>query len=67
VTMDASRAARLIDDRPDFDPREWMALLPPMDLYRALLFQITGQQLRRGDPQDLAPIESATEGGGSLK
>ena len=37
--------ARLIDDRPDFDPRAWMAQLPPMDLYGALLFQVTGQQL----------------------
>ena len=37
--------ARLIDDRPAFDPRAWMAQLPPMDLYGALLFQITGQQL----------------------
>ena len=37
--------ARLIDDRPDFDPRAWMALLPPMDLYGALLFQVTVQQL----------------------
>ncbi len=37
--------ARLIDDRPDFDPRAWMALLPSMDLYGALLFQVTGQQL----------------------
>jgi DNA-3-methyladenine glycosylase II len=37
--------ARLIDDRPDFDPRAWMTELPPMDLYGALLFQITGQQL----------------------
>ena len=37
--------AQLIDDRPDFDPRAWMALLPAMDLYGALLFQITGQQL----------------------
>jgi DNA-3-methyladenine glycosylase II len=37
--------ARLIDDRPDFDPRAWMTQLPPMDLYGALLFQITGQQL----------------------
>jgi DNA-3-methyladenine glycosylase II len=37
--------ARLIDDRPDFDPRAWLAQLPPMDLYGALLFQITGQQL----------------------
>ena len=37
--------ARLIDDRPAFDPRAWLAQLPPMDLYGALLFQITGQQL----------------------
>jgi DNA-3-methyladenine glycosylase II len=37
--------ARLIDERPDFDPRAWLAQLPPMDLYGALLFQITGQQL----------------------
>jgi DNA-3-methyladenine glycosylase II len=37
--------ARLIDDRPDFDPRGWLAELPPMDLYGALLFQVTGQQL----------------------
>src|SRR3954468_15875242 len=37
--------ARLIGDRPDFDPRAWMALLPAMDLYGALLFQVTGQQL----------------------
>jgi DNA-3-methyladenine glycosylase II len=37
--------ARLIDKRPDFDPRAWIAQLPPMDLYGALLFQVTGQQL----------------------
>ena len=37
--------ARLIDDRPDFDPRAWMAQLPPMDLSGALLFQVVGQQL----------------------
>jgi DNA-3-methyladenine glycosylase II len=37
--------ARLIDDRPGFDPRAWLAELPPMDLYSALLFQVTGQQL----------------------
>ncbi len=37
--------ARLINDRPAFDPRAWMAQLPPMDLYGALLFQVTGQQL----------------------
>ena len=37
--------ARLIDGRPDFDPRAWLTELPPMDLYGALLFQVTGQQL----------------------
>ena len=37
--------ARLIDNRPAFDPRAWMTQLPPMDLYGALLFQVTGQQL----------------------
>jgi DNA-3-methyladenine glycosylase II len=37
--------ARLIDDRPGFDPRAWIAQLPAMDLYGALLFQVTGQQL----------------------
>ena len=37
--------ARLIDDRPAFDPRAWLTELPPMDLYGALLFQVTGQQL----------------------
>ena len=37
--------ARLIDERPAFDPRAWMDRLPPMDLFGALLFQVTGQQL----------------------
>jgi DNA-3-methyladenine glycosylase II len=37
--------ARLIDERPAFDPQAWIAQLPPMDLYGALLFQVTGQQL----------------------
>src|SRR6478609_8470614 len=37
--------ARLINDRPDFDPRAWISQLPPMDLFGALLFQVTGQQL----------------------
>jgi DNA-3-methyladenine glycosylase II len=37
--------AGLIDQRPDFDPQAWRAQLPPMDLYGALLFQVTGQQL----------------------
>jgi DNA-3-methyladenine glycosylase II len=37
--------ARLIDERPDFDPRAWLTRLPAMDLYGALLFQVVGQQL----------------------
>ena len=37
--------ARLIDERPDFDPRAWLAELPAMDLFSALLFQVAGQQL----------------------
>ena len=37
--------ARLIDERPGFDPRAWLAELPPMDLFGALLFQVIGQQL----------------------
>ena len=37
--------ARLIDARPNFDPQGWMAELPAMDLFGALLFQVTGQQL----------------------
>jgi DNA-3-methyladenine glycosylase II len=37
--------ARIIDARPHFDPRAWLDELPPMDLYGALLFQVTGQQL----------------------
>jgi DNA-3-methyladenine glycosylase II len=37
--------AKLIAERPDFDPRRWITELPPMDLFGALLFQIVGQQL----------------------
>src|SRR5215468_5258511 len=40
--------ARLIDERPTFDPRAWMAQLPPMDLYGALLFQVIGQLRQAG-------------------
>jgi DNA-3-methyladenine glycosylase II len=55
--------AQLIDDRPDFDPRAWMALLPPMDLYGALLFQVTGQQLSvPATRRILARIEALFEG-----
>jgi DNA-3-methyladenine glycosylase II len=37
--------ARIIDERPGFDPRAWLEELPPMDLYDAVLFQVAGQQL----------------------
>jgi DNA-3-methyladenine glycosylase II len=37
--------ARLIDARPAFDPQGWLAELPAMDLFGALLFQVVGQQL----------------------
>jgi DNA-3-methyladenine glycosylase II len=55
--------ARLIDDRPDFDPRAWIAQLPPMDLYGALLFQVTGQQLAvPATRRTLARIEALFDG-----
>jgi DNA-3-methyladenine glycosylase II len=37
--------ARLIRERPGFDPRAWLEELPPMDLFGALVFQVIGQQL----------------------
>ena len=55
--------ARLIDGRPDFDPRAWMAQLPPMDLFGALLFQVTGQQLSvPATRRTLARIEALFDG-----
>jgi DNA-3-methyladenine glycosylase II len=55
--------ARLIDNRPDFDPRAWIAQLPPMDLYGALLFQVTGQQLSvAATRRTLARIEALFDG-----
>ena len=55
--------ARLIDDRPDFDPRAWMAQLPRMDLYGALVFQVTGQQLSvAATRRTLARIEALFDG-----
>jgi DNA-3-methyladenine glycosylase II len=36
---------KLIERRPDFDPRAWLDELPPMSLFGSLLFQIAGQQL----------------------
>ena len=55
--------ARLIDDRPAFDPRAWMAQLPPMDLYGALLFQVAGQQLSvAATRRTLARIQALFDG-----
>ena len=55
--------AGLIDDRPTFDPRAWMSQLPAMDLFGALLFQITGQQLSvAATRRTLARIEALFDG-----
>jgi DNA-3-methyladenine glycosylase II len=55
--------ARLIDNRPDFDPQAWLEQLPPMDLYGALLFQVTGQQLSvAATRRTLARIEALFDG-----
>jgi DNA-3-methyladenine glycosylase II len=37
--------ARLIEDRPDFDPDVFVRRLPAMDLFGALVFQVIGQQI----------------------
>jgi len=37
--------AKVISSLPDFDPRAWLAELPPLDAFGTLLFQIVGQQL----------------------
>jgi len=37
--------ARLIDAHPGFNPRAWLAELPAMDAFGALVFQVIGQQL----------------------
>ena len=55
--------ARLIDERPAFDPGAWIARLPPMDLFGALLFQVTGQQLSVASTRRiLARIEALFDG-----
>lgn len=37
--------ANIIDKHPDFDPRAWLADLPPLDAFATLIFQVIGQQL----------------------
>jgi DNA-3-methyladenine glycosylase II len=55
--------ARLIADRPDFDPRAWLSRLPPMDLFGALLFQVTGQQLSVAATRTILARIQALSGG----
>jgi DNA-3-methyladenine glycosylase II len=55
--------ARIIDAHPDFDPWAWMAELPAMDLFGALLFQIVGQQLSvAATRRTLARIQALFDG-----
>jgi DNA-3-methyladenine glycosylase II len=56
--------ARLIDERPDFDPQQaWLTRLPAMDLFGALLFQVIGQQLSvAATRRILARIEGLFDG-----
>jgi DNA-3-methyladenine glycosylase II len=43
--------AKLIDKHPDFDPRAWLKqLIPKMDAFGALLFQVVGQELSVSRP-----------------
>src|SRR5215470_13264670 len=55
--------APLIDERPDFDPRAWMAQLPAMDLFGALLFQVIGQQLSVAATRRILARVQALSGG----
>jgi DNA-3-methyladenine glycosylase II len=55
--------ARIIDHDPPFDPRAWIDELPPMDIYGAALFQITGQQLSvAATRRTIARIEALFDG-----
>jgi DNA-3-methyladenine glycosylase II len=55
--------ARIIDRDPTFDPRAWLDDLPPMDIYGAALFQITGQQLSVASTRrTIARIEALFDG-----
>jgi DNA-3-methyladenine glycosylase II len=54
----------LIDEYPDFDPRQWMEqLLPKMDAYGALLFQVVGQQLSVSSARAIVDRVEALFGG----
>src|SRR4029079_12371056 len=57
--------ARLIDERPDFAPRAWISKLPPMALFGALLFQVTGQQLSVAATRRTVARIQAMFGGGA--
>jgi len=49
--------APLIDDRPAFDLRAWLAQLPPLDVYGALLFQLTSRLFSAAfEPAEIPPV-----------
>jgi DNA-3-methyladenine glycosylase II len=55
--------ASLIDARPTFDPQGWIAELPAMGLFGALLFQVAGQQLSvAATRQTIRKIEALFDG-----
>ena len=59
--------ARLIDERPDFDPRAWIARFrPPVSLYDALLWQVAYQQLSVAAAERIVARTEAVFGGASL-
>ena len=37
--------ARVIDDNPGFEPQAWIQRWPPLDLFGALVLEVTGQQI----------------------
>lgn len=56
--------AAIIDERPDFDPRAWLSkLLPPMDAFGALLFQVVGQELSVSSARAIVARIQDTYGG----
>lgn len=55
--------ARVIDAHPDFHPRAWIDELPALDAFRALIFQVAGQQLSvRATRAILARLEQSFGG-----
>jgi DNA-3-methyladenine glycosylase II len=55
--------AGLVDAHRDFDPRSWLAELPAMDLFGAIVFQVAGQQLSVQSTRRILERLSAMFGG----